>query len=198
MPSTALVPASVVAPAAAPITEMVRRIDADRLRLPTPCPDYDVRALLHHLLFWGPVLESAARKAPTAPPGAVETDIDLVTGDWPAALDALFGRMVAAWSDPAAWEGTTSMGGPGELPAGMVGGMAVGELVVHGWDLGRALDLRPAWDADVLEFLHGEVVATAEMGRQMGVYGPEVPVSPTAPTLDRLLGATGRDPHWGR
>lgn len=194
--SITLAPASLVAPAAAPIAEIVRGLDAGSLDARTPCADYDVRALLHHLLFWGPVLASAARKAPTTPPAAAETDLDLVVGDWPAALDTLFADLVDAWSDPAAWAGTTSMGGPTELPAAMVGGMAVGELVVHGWDLGRALGREPAWDERVLEFAHRVVVDTAEMGRQMGVYGPEVPVPDTAPTLHRLLGGTGRDPSW--
>ena len=46
----------------------------------------------------------------------------------------------------------------------------------------------------MLTFVHAEVLATAETGRAMGVYGPEVPVPATAPMLDRLLGLTGRDP----
>jgi uncharacterized protein (TIGR03086 family) len=196
MPSTALVPASVVVPAAEPIAGIVRTLDPALLTAPTPCAAYDVRGLLQHLLFWGPVLEAAGRKEPTAPPAAAETDLDLVVGDWPAALDALLGRMVTAWSDPAAWEGATSMGGPTPMPAAMVGGMVVGELVVHGWDLGRALGLRPAWDEDVLAFVYRAVVATAVMGREMGVYGPEVAVPGPAPTLDRLLGVTGRNPDW--
>jgi uncharacterized protein (TIGR03086 family) len=194
--STALAPAALLAPAAAPIVEIVRGLDGSRLGAPTPCAGYDVRALLHHLLFWGPVLASAARKVPTAPAAAAESDVNLVTGNWPAALDALFADLVDAWSGPASWEGTTSMGGPTELPAPMVGGMAMGELVVHGWDLGRALGRAPTWDEPVLEFVHHELLGTAEMGRQMGVFGPEVPVPATAPTLDRLLGIAGRDPRW--
>jgi hypothetical protein len=30
----------------------------------------------------------------------------------------------------------------------------------------------------------------------MGVYGPEVAVAADAPTVDRILGLTGRDPAW--
>jgi hypothetical protein len=30
----------------------------------------------------------------------------------------------------------------------------------------------------------------------MGLYGPEVAVSADAPTLERILGLTGRDPAW--
>lgn len=187
---------AVVASAAAPLQAILHGLDPALLPAATPCSAYDVRSLLHHLLFWGPVLESAARKQPTAPPAAMETDLDLVVGDWPTALDSLLGGMVAAWSDPAAWDGATSMGGPDPLPAAMVGGMVVGEWVVHGWDLGRALGTHPEWDPAVLEFVLADTTATAEMGRQMGVYGPEVPVPATAPTLDRILGMTGRDRSW--
>lgn len=185
-----VLPATLVAAAARPITELVRTVDPAVLSAPTPCTDFDVRALLHHLLHWGPVLESCARKEADVPPA----DADLVVGDWRKALEAQLDRMVAAWSDPAAWEGSTSMGGPDDLPAAMVGAMVMGELVVHGWDLGRAVGRSPTWDDDVLELVNRDVAATAAMGREMGVYGPEVPVPANAPTLDRLLGLTGRDP----
>lgn len=196
--AVAVRPAALVSAAARPISEIVRGLNAADLDAPTPCAAYDVRALLNHLLFWGPALTAAARKESTVPPAAAETDVDLVVGDWAAAFDTLVADMVAAWSELSAWTGTTSMGGPGELPAAMVGGMAVGELVVHGWDLGRSLGRSPAWDEELLAVLHPDVSAIAETGRQMGVFGPEVAVPETAPTLDRILGATGRDPAWAR
>jgi uncharacterized protein (TIGR03086 family) len=196
MPPTDLVAASVLPAAVAPISALIRAVDPARLDAPTPCADYAVRDLLNHLLFWGPVLAAAGRRETALPPAESEADVDLVVGDWPAALTAVFADVAEAWGDVEAWEGTTSMGGPEPLPASMVGGMAVGELVVHGWDLGRALDLEPTWAPDVLTVVHAEVAATAEIGREMGVYGASVPVPEEAPVLDRLLGLTGRDPHW--
>jgi uncharacterized protein (TIGR03086 family) len=178
--------------AIAPVVEIVHNIKPDQLDAQTPCDEYDVRKLIHHLLLWGPSLEGAARKEIVPPP---ETEDDLAAGDWAAGLTAHLERTAAAWSVPEAWEGTTHMGGPTEMPAAMVGAMVMGEVLVHGWDLARATGQQPSWDADVLEYLHREVEASAEMGRQMGVYGPEVPVPADAPLLDRILGLTGRNPR---
>lgn len=184
-----------VAHAAAPWSKIIRTIGPEHLTARTPCAEFDVRALINHLLFWGPSLVGAARKQSVAPPAATESEVDLTTGDWTTALDTHLHELATAWRGPAAWQGTTCMGGPTELPAGVVGGMVVGELVVHGWDLARALDTTPTWDDDLLHYVHDETAATADQGRQLGIYGPEVPVPTTTPLLDRILGLTGRDPY---
>ena len=105
-------------------------------------------------------------------------------------------RVVKAWSEPDAWEGMTRMGGPMELPATMIGGMVLGEFVVHGWDLARATGQGFGWDGELLSFVHRELELTAEQGRAMGVYQDRVAVPDTAPLLDRILGLTGRHPGW--
>ena len=53
----------------------------------------------------------------------------------PAALTAL----ADAWEDPAAWTGTTKVGGV-DLPRQVAGLVVLDEVVVHGWDLAAALD----------------------------------------------------------
>ncbi|MFC4123305.1 TIGR03086 family metal-binding protein [Nocardia rhizosphaerae] len=185
-----------VALAAEPLSSLLHTLSPDRLGEPTPCADFDVRALLNHLLFWGPSLIGAARKEAVAPPAAAESDVDLTAGDWAAALVAQLGELAEAWRDPAAWQGVTRMGGPTELPAPLVGGMVVGELVVHGWDLARAVGATVRWEPELLDRVLDETAATAAQGRAMGIYGPEVPVSSDAPPIDRVLGLTGRDPRW--
>lgn len=185
-----------VARAAVPLTKIIRTVTPDQLTAPTPCAEFDVRALLNHLLFWGPSLIGAGRKDSVPPPAAAESDVDLVTGDWAAALETQLDELATIWRDPAAWEGVTHMGGPTELPSAMIGGMVVGELIVHGWDLSRALGTPVSWDDDLLADVYAETAATAEQGRGMGIYGPEVSVSPDAPLIDRVLGVTGRDPGW--
>ncbi|MBE1487457.1 TIGR03086 family metal-binding protein [Plantactinospora soyae] len=184
--------------AAAPLVEIVRNIKPDQLDAPTPCTEYAVRQLVNHLLFWGPSLEGAGRKEPVPAPAASETEVDLTGGDWAADLAAQVGRTADAWSQSTAWEGTTRVVGPTELPASMIGGMVVCEMVTHGWDLARATGQKPSWDDELLEYVHEEITRTAEQGRQMGAYGPEVPVPASSSALDRALGLMGRDPGWRR
>ncbi len=190
--------AELMSRAAGALVDVVRGIGPDQLSARTPCADHDVRALLNHLLFWMPSLEGAARKEQVPPPAEEETAVDLTAGDWAGSLEERAGRVAAAWGDPGAWEGGTRLGGPMELPAPMIGAMALGELVVHGWDLARATGQQLTVDGAVAEHLATEVAKTAEQGREMGVYGPEVTVPAAAPALDRVLGLTGRDPRWSR
>ncbi|WP_433264952.1 TIGR03086 family metal-binding protein [Actinosynnema sp. CS-041913] len=178
-----------VARAVAPVLEIIDDIKPDRLDAPTPCAEFDVRRLIRHLLFWGPSLEAAARKELVTPAGAeAETDLD----DWQARLTAQLERTASAWSAPDAWTGVTRLGSPQEMPAGVIGGMTVGEMLVHGWDLATGVGRRVEWDDDVLAFVHHDLLGSAEMGREMGLFGPEVPVPADAPLLDRILGLTGR------
>lgn len=185
-----------MAAAAAPLPKLVRAVDSDHLRASTPCSEWDVRALVNHQLFWGPSLVGAARKDSVPPPAPGESDVDLTAGDWQQAFEQHIDALVTAWSEPEAWEGMTVMALSPRMPAPMIGGMVVGELVVHGWDLARATGQEPDWEPEVLDRLHQELTMTADQGRQLGVYAPEVPVPANAPMLARVLGLTGRDPSW--
>ena len=165
-----------------PTVAVVRGVKPDHLDAPTPCRDWTVRGLIGHLREWGPALAAAGRKQEaTSPAGDIET---------------VYEDLVAAWSEPAAWQGTTRVGGPQELPAPMIGGMVLAEVVVHGWDLARATGQEVDWDAGLLAVVHREIDATARLGREMGVYGPEVPVDASREPVARALGLTGRDPDW--
>lgn len=193
--------ADLVPGAAAPLLLTLRSLTAADLARPTPCAGYDVGALLNHLLFWAPSLAGAGRKEAVPPPAADESAVDLLAADAPAVrLQAAVAEVADAWSDPAAWQGTVLMGGPPELPAATIGGMAVGELVVHGWDLARAIGQDAPFEAmtdpDAMDLLLGELAVNATLGRDMGLYGPQVTVPASAPALHRVLGLTGRDPAW--
>ncbi len=99
-----------------------------------------------------------------------------------------------AWAGDAAWSGSVQLGA--EMPASTIGEMAYAEILLHGWDVARAvgsgLELTPEMAAALLQTIE----ETADLGRRMGAYGAAVEVPEDAGDFDRALAAAGRDPDW--
>ncbi|WP_224402194.1 TIGR03086 family metal-binding protein [Pseudonocardia sp. ICBG1034] len=184
----------IVAAAAAhvPLVAAAARLPLTR---PTPCSEWDLQDLLGHLLYWTPVLAEVGRRSGHGPADGPEPAAP-VTGDWPVRLHTAREDLVAVWSEPAAWDGTVTMGE--QVPAAVIGGMVLGELVVHGWDLGRAVGVDPQWPAEVLDATLTAVSAMAEQGQGMGVFAPAVEPGPGATPIERIVALTGRDPGCRR
>jgi uncharacterized protein (TIGR03086 family) len=73
------------------------------------------------------------------------------------------------------------------------------ELVIHGWDVARAMGQPYDVDAASLGAVHGFVAQFSEPGMEearAGLFGPVVEVPEDAPMLDRVIGLTGREPGW--
>lgn len=176
-----------------PVVAVVEAVKPDRLELPTPCSDYDVRDLINHFAGTTAWLERMGRRLPPDPDDPFGANNDVTTGDWQALLAARIRAVAAAWDEPSSWEGSID---DVQMPATMIGGMALTELLMHGWDLATATDQRVDYGEDTAREVHRFVAETAEMGRQMGAYGAEVPVSRHATAFERALGLAGRDPNW--
>ncbi|WP_285654421.1 TIGR03086 family metal-binding protein [Actinomycetospora sp. NBRC 106375] len=172
--------------AAAPHEELVADAAGDLDAL-VPCEGWTVRDLAEHLMTWTPVLAGAGRGTPPEPTTRALGD------DWPTVLGAERDDLVAVWSDPQAWTGTTTMTSS-EIPSAVVGTMALCELVLHGWDLATGLRRPVAWDEGLLEEVHDALTALTPLGRQMGAFGAAVDVTRDAPLLDRVVALAGRDP----
>lgn len=182
-------------PAADAAARIVLEVPEDRLDAPTPCPGWDVRAVLNHLILWNARGEAAARRLPPAGPGE-DHDFTAEPG-WAERFQQQARETAEAWREPAAWEGNTSLTGAKEgMPAEFIGGIVLGECVLHGWDLAVATGIDPALPDGVVQAAWDWLAPTADMSRRYGAFGPEVPVPAGAPLLDRLLGLAGRDPSW--
>lgn len=186
-------------PAALRMAELVSGVGDEQLDQPTPCVDLRVADLVDHVGGLALAFTDAAEKtsdpaagAPPIPDGA------RLRGDWRSRTSSDLAALADAWRSPAAWSGTTRVGGV-DLPGAVAGVVALDELVLHGWDLARATGRPFSCDDETLQVLHQLIAPTAEPGQEAsreGLFGPVVPVPDHAPLLDRVLGLAGRDPAW--
>ena len=155
---------------------------------PTPCPDWDVRTLINHMLGALTMFRDVATDGSADP--ALFTR-DLVGDDALVSFDKVAGEVVAAWR-ARGLEGTATL--PfGELPASVALELATMEMVVHAWDLAAATTQSVDWDQELLTENLSFVRATFASSEARGAnFGPPVPVADDAPTIDRLVGFLGR------
>ncbi|HEX6418685.1 MAG TPA: TIGR03086 family metal-binding protein [Acidimicrobiales bacterium] len=159
---------------------------------PTPCPDYDVDALVRHLVGWVRSFEAAANgRTFEGDPSVVEV------GDDPAArFRAAADSLVAGWRTHGFDREVAMMGGP--QPAEIVFNMTVMEYLTHGWDLavatGQPVPYTEGEAAEVLRRAEGTLPAQYR-GASMP-FGEVVAVPADAPAIDRLVAFMGRDPAF--
>jgi uncharacterized protein (TIGR03086 family) len=172
---------------------VVSGVPDDALSGPTPCPDWDVRALANHMLG---TIEAMRRVGADEtldeddPWGAAG---DHMSEDWRKDLGERLSGFAEAWDSPDAFEGE-AMGG--KMPKQMIGLMAYTEALLHGWDLARASGQEVAYDEGVVAAALEAMGQIGEMGRQQGAFGPLVDLPAAATALDQVLAQAGRDPGW--
>jgi len=183
-----------MAAAAAADARVVAGVRADQLTAATPCPDWDLHALLNHTILWTAFsAERRARDEPL-PDELMNRDFAAEPG-FAATYAAQLNRAVLAWSDPLAWERELKvMGSP--TPSADVGALLVAEMVLHGWDIARASGQEYPCAGNVVAATAAAVEASAELFRRYQGFAEPVPVPDSAPAFDRVLAASGRDPHW--
>jgi uncharacterized protein (TIGR03086 family) len=179
-------------PAARRMAGLVRDLPDGALDGPTPCEAYSVGDLLHHVHGSVLAFTAAAVKAPLD--GGPAGDASLLAPDWRTTIPRDLEALVHAWRNPAAWEGMTAAGGV-DLPGEVAGVVALDELVLHGWDLARAIGRPGDYDGPELPAVQQMVEQFAAAGVD-GLFGPAVAVPADAPLLHRILGMAGRDPQW--
>ena len=162
-------------PPAREVTRLLGRITDDQLDAPTP-GGATVAGILDHFMGLTLAFRDAAtkRSGPDSPGGSA--DAANLHPAWRELLPQRLDELAAAWDDPAAWEGTTWAGGI-QMPADQMAGVAVDELVLHGWDLakatGQTLQVDPANAAAVLRVHRrlGPAWAGGDAGRPVRTGG---------------------------
>ncbi|TDP92074.1 TIGR03086 family metal-binding protein [Labedaea rhizosphaerae] len=174
--------------AAAVAAGLIDKIPADGFGAPTPCTDWDVRAVVNHLVAGNLMADNAARGAP--PP---DRNADHL-GDSPPA--ETFARTVdearAAFAAPGVLERVVPT--PlGEQPAAFLVHMRINELLVHSWDLavatGQPTDFEPELCQGVLGVWRQRL---SGVDRYQVPFDEEQPVPEDATAADRLAAYLGR------
>jgi uncharacterized protein (TIGR03086 family) len=167
-------------------TAVIGRVGAHQLRNPTPCTEFDVRALLDHMVT---VLRRVAALGRGDDPFGPEV-LAPVEGDPAKAWLAAVRDVEDAWADDAV------LGRTMWLPWSERSGAAtllsyLNEVTVHTWDLATATGQRPAWDPAVLSLAFDGIRFLPAENR--GEYFADaVPVPDDAPLIDRLVAWNGR------
>ena len=184
--------ASMYSRAAKRTAEVVAGTKPEQFNDPTPCGDWDVRALLDHIISGCTVSAAgASERNEQASAGG-----DLVGDDHVASYERAAAAAAAAFEAPGAMEKTFHMPWGG-TPGSAVLGTALADIVVHGWDLAQATGQEIVIDDDVAEEVYG---MTTSMMAPKGKYprgdrfAEPVDLPNHAPIRDKMLAYLGRKP----
>ncbi|GLZ41760.1 TIGR03086 family metal-binding protein [Actinokineospora sp. NBRC 105648] len=165
--------------------QVVETLSDDQLALPTPCARWTAREIVEHMVENHHNILTKFDKPVPELTGDVRTDFRR-TAD----------AVIAAFTDDRLLETRY------EIPQGTVNGaIALGihfsDTLVHGWDLGQAVDTEVRLADDLAEALI-EIVSRwpEDVWGPDGVFAERLPVEPDAPLHDRVLALTGRSPEW--
>jgi uncharacterized protein (TIGR03086 family) len=165
-------------------TKVVESVDPARWDAPSPCPDWDARGVVEHVIGFHDTL--------LLKPLGVKADRprDDTVARWKATDAALKEALRDDVLD-------TDVEGPmgSTTPRSLLPALT-GDVLMHSWDLARAVGIDVELDPQLS-------AAALEMGQKnsdrlqaSGMFGAPVPVPDDAPVADRMLGVFGRDPAW--
>ena len=162
--------------------------------LDTPCEGWSVQDLVHHVVagnLRSASLASGARHHEAEAP----LHGDLLGPDPVGAFDRSIAAQADAFDRPGALEQACDSA-VGELTGRQLLRFRAVDLVVHAWDLSRALGTDESLDARLVEHTWLEIEPMVPVMASLGVFGdgPSGTLSNQATVQARVLDATGRRP----
>jgi uncharacterized protein (TIGR03086 family) len=170
--------------------KLVHSIRDDQWGLPTPCSEWDVRALVQHLVgeeAWVPPLVAGETIADVGD----RLDGDLLGDDSKKAWELHSAAAVASFLSPGAMERTVHLSF-GDFPGSEYAFQVTADLVVHGWDLARAIGGDERMDPELCELSYQGWLPRADLLRDSGAVGPPPEIPADADRQTQLLALFGR------
>ena len=175
------------------VADLIDGVGPGEWNNPTPCPEWEVRDLVNHMVLGHRLFTGILRGEATVAPGALDpAAADLLSDDPAASYRAAAEGLLLAFGQPGVLEQDF------HVPVGRVPGFAAVHLraveeLAHGWDLAQATDQQPRFpDAVVerqLEFTRDKL---ADVPPDQSPFAPPQPVPEHSPPLDRLAALLGR------
>jgi uncharacterized protein (TIGR03086 family) len=178
--------------AQAGFTARVDAIGPDQWTLPTPCTDWNVRALVNHLVYeqvWVPPLLAGDTVASIGP----RFDGDLLGSDPAATWHEKSAASYAALAAPGALDRTVTVS-YGELVAAVYCREMVSDLTIHAWDLSRAIGADDTLDPDLVDISLAHMEPMIDAWQEAGIFAPKIAAPADADPQTRLLLLSGRRP----
>jgi len=159
----------------------------------TPCADWDVRTLVHHLLYeqrWvAPLFEGL-----TVGEVGDRYEGDLMGDDastWPGLLASSIAEAQQVVARPGALARTVHLSF-GDTPGEEYLTQLMADLAVHGWDLARGTGQDDTIDSGAVALLLPWAEANEALLAGSGMFAPPVELEAGASDQARLLGILGR------
>ena len=175
--------------AAQRVVDQVDRVDLGK---GTPCADWDVRALVTHMIW---MCDLFAKGLSGVEQGDVTQPDDLTAGDSGAAFRRASAAAMDAWR-AGPWDDKLLVLPFATMPATIARRIFIGDQLIHTWDLATALGRTCTMD---------ETLAAQQLEMMQQYYnaesrGPDRPFdlatdcADGATTQDRLIALSGRNP----
>ncbi len=169
---------------------VVAGMSASQFALATPDADWDVRALLNHLVagnLWAAELAAGG----TIEQVGDRLDGDVIGTDPASAYDRSAAAAAAAFEAPGALAAPCAVS-YGPVPGEVYAGHRFVDVLIHGWDLAEASGQDTTLDPALVNACIEVVEPQVEAFRAAGAIGPAVPTAPEADPQTRLLAMLGR------
>jgi uncharacterized protein (TIGR03086 family) len=171
----------------------LRLVGPDDWRRPTPCTEWDVRALVNHVVGGNVRYQLLLSGAATEQVEATRT-VDHLGDDALASFVGTADVVVACFREDGALERVVHHA-TGDRTGRELLSMRILDAAIHGWDLARAIGADEGLDEDVVAFLLA-YTAGLDLGPRQRAFGLADADGPrNAAPQDRLLHRLGRHPN---
>jgi uncharacterized protein (TIGR03086 family) len=158
--------------------QRLARVQPEQWTAPTPCTEWDVRALANHVVGANRRYTLLLHGAAASEVGATRT-VDHLGPDPVASFVATAAELSAAFREPGVLK-RTAHHPAGERTGTQLLEMRVLDVAVHSWDLARAIGADESLDPEVIAFAL-TLQDLFEAGRERASFAP-----PPGKTTDRL------------